>query len=78
MPTSPSRSESVLVPYGNRESTNRILSEMQVAPIKSQSTISLQKQSKSSVRRIMSHFKQRTRAFQSMFRVKRVKTRVSV
>ena len=62
-----------------RDTVNRILAEVHLSPIKSQTTISLKRQSKSGLRRLVSKLTQGTRVLQSIFiRLKNMMTTYSL
>jgi hypothetical protein len=51
----------------NREAMNRILAEANVSPIRSQARKTLERQSKSGLRRLLSKFNRGTRSFEGIF-----------
>lgn len=64
-----SKSESLYLCSGEqRERTNSILSEINISPLKSQSTMELEKQSEGSQRRLLSKLARATRNFRGILR----------
>jgi len=60
-----------------RETMNRILAEANISPIRSQARTSLQHQSRSALRRLVSKLRRGVQSFQGKFREKSKKYRIT-